>query len=213
MAARKKKAPERDLQKNTADYYDLHSKAIDDLVNADETNSPPVSELEKRKYKGSRFHLPNTFKVIFIKFWFPAAICFFIMWGLGTFEALDTLVILSLVSGTVTDLLTNGILRFIAPKKKGNNKWMMVPFESKLISLPLNILYAALLIFLVYSLYNAINTAAIQANGLPANTVTLGVEPILFGLFYLIIDLVFLWVRNMFSRIFSDARARVDGQR
>ena len=74
---KKSSAPERDDYK-AADYYKLKTKAINDLVEADESNSPPVSEKELRKYRsGFKFHIPDIVKIMFIKWWFPAAGCFF----------------------------------------------------------------------------------------------------------------------------------------
>jgi hypothetical protein len=37
--------------RTTADYYKLHTRAADDLANADESNSPVYSEEELRKYR------------------------------------------------------------------------------------------------------------------------------------------------------------------
>ena len=44
----KKRAPAQEKEKSTADYYKLKTKAVDDLVNATEENSPPVSKRELR---------------------------------------------------------------------------------------------------------------------------------------------------------------------
>ena len=42
----KKKRPSPSQAPAAEDYYDLKTKAVDDLVNADESNSPEVSEEE-----------------------------------------------------------------------------------------------------------------------------------------------------------------------
>lgn len=203
----KKRAPERDPIKTTAEYYRLHPDAVNALAEADESNSPPVSEKELAKYKsGGRLRIPEWIKIPFIKFWFSAAVCFFFMWGLGTMDMLDTLVILSLASGLITDLLTNTVLRFIAPKKGAYDKWMMYPGEKVWFTLVPNILHAGVIIFLVYRTYNMINSFIIAANSLPADTVVLGVEPILFGIFYLIFDLILIRLRRLLCDIVSDAK-------
>ena len=49
--ARKQKNPPREPDRSAADYYKLNLKAVDDLVTADESNSPRVSEAELRKYR------------------------------------------------------------------------------------------------------------------------------------------------------------------
>ena len=64
-------------EKSTLDYYKLDVKAVDDLVNADVSNSPKVSKEEIAKYSGrsaKRFRIPSWLKICFIKFWFSAAI-------------------------------------------------------------------------------------------------------------------------------------------
>lgn len=79
----------------------------------------------------------------------------------------------------------------------------------------LNILYAFLLLFCVYSLYQIINTAIVGITG-QADTVPVGVEPVLFGLFYTGFDLLFVGVKHLARRILADARAsakeRMDGK-
>lgn len=199
-----------DPEKTTAEYYRLNTQAVDDLISADESNSPPVSQKEIDKYRrGKRLHIPDTVKCLFIKFWFPAAVCFFFMWGLGTLDILDTLVILSIAGGVVCDLLTNNALRFTAPAEGDHDKWMMYPKKRKLLSLPLNIVHAALITVLVYSLYNAINTVAVNSFGAAKDTVTLGVEPILFGLFWLGFDMLLIKMKQFFLRILHDAENKV----
>ena len=200
---------EADRHKSTSEYYRLNTKAVDELVNANVNNSPKVSQKEIDKYRhGKHFHIPGTLKCLFIKFWFPAAICFFFMWGLGSLDVLDTLVILSLAGGVVCDLLTNNALRFIAPSSGAYDKWMMYP-RRRFVSLPLNILHSALVTVLVYNLYNLINTFAIRHLGAAEDAVTLGVEPILFGLFYLGFDLIIIMIKRIFASIVRDAEAKV----
>ena len=71
-----------DKQEIKDNYYELKHKAIDDLVNADSSNSPEVSEEELEKYSShKKLHLPSWFTVVFIKFWFSASICYFFFMG------------------------------------------------------------------------------------------------------------------------------------
>ena len=80
--ARKQKNPPREPDRSAADYYRLNLKAVDDLVSADESNSPKVSEKELRKYRsGPKVKLSDTLKALLIKFWFNGATCFFFLWG------------------------------------------------------------------------------------------------------------------------------------
>ncbi len=192
-------------------YYRLKTRAVDDLVNANEKNSPPVSAAELRKYRsGPHISLADWAKAILIKAWFAGVICYFFIWGLSTFtlNQWDHILIISAALGTVTNLLTNNVLRFIAKKKRGYDRWMMVT-SSKIRYLPLDLLYALVLVFCVLMTYNTVNTAA--ASLFHAQGTFLGVEPILFGLFTTAWDLLFLGVKRLLKRIFDDARRQVRG--
>ena len=139
--ARKQKNPPREPDRSAADYYRLNLKAVDDLVTADESNSPKVSEKELRKYRsGPKVKLSDTLKALLIKFWFNGATCFFFLWGLGAYlhSWLDQMVVLALALGAVNDLLTNNVFRFYAKTPGGNDRWMMFP-QKAFYTLPLNV--------------------------------------------------------------------------
>ena len=72
----------------------------------------------------------------------------------------------------------------------------------------MNLLYAFVLLICVYSLYQGINTVLTSISGQP-DSVPLGVEPILFGLFYMGFDLLFVGMKHLALRIIHDARASV----
>ncbi len=189
------------------EYYKLKTKAVDDLVNATKENSPQVSPEELRKYhSGGKLKIPNWLKVNFVKFWFPAAACFFFYWGLGTTVPadLDRLVILGLGIGIITDLLTNNVLRNFSETKGGNDRWMMFP-KKNFASYFENILYAYVVLFLVWTIYTVINSVVMALTG-DTDTIALGVEPILFGLFYLGCDLALIELKHLGQRIFEDAK-------
>ena len=104
-----------DREKTAAEYYELHTGAVNDLVEADESNSPEVSPQELAKYRsGGKIHIPETAQVLFLKAWFAGAVCFFFFWGLGMYvpNLIDMLFIVGLVMGFVTDLMVNVILRY-----------------------------------------------------------------------------------------------------
>lgn len=211
--AKKNKTVPHEEQKSAAEYYKLNTKAVDDLVTATKENSPIVPKEELRKYKANKKSIPNWLKVVFIKFWFSGAVCFFFLWGLGYYihDQLDLLFVNGIALGVVTDLLTNNVLRFIEETPGANSPWMMFP-KKRFISFFLNILYAFVILFCEFLLYNEINLAIVTATG-ATDTVPLGVEPILFGIFYLVIDLIFLGVKQVFVRIIEDAKAKVDQER
>ena len=84
MSKKRKNGPQKPEIEGQADYYKLKTQAVDDLVNASEDNSPPVPEEELRAYRsGPRMKVADWVKMLFIKFWFAGAVCFFFLWGLG----------------------------------------------------------------------------------------------------------------------------------
>ena len=210
--ARKQKNPPKEAPRTAADYYKLNLKAVDDLVTADESNSPKVSEAELRKYRsGPKIRLSDTLKALLIKFWFNGATCFFFLWGLGTYlySWLDQMVVLALALGAVNDLLTNNIFRFYAKTPGENDHWMMFP-QKAFYTLPLNVLYAGLLLFLVVTTYNVINAAIIGITG-AAGAVPLGVGPILFGVFTTAWDVLLIKIKNTARSVLTDARRASKG--
>ena len=207
MSKKRNDRPEKPEVEKQTDYYRLKTQAVDDLVTANEENSPPVSEEELRAYRsGPKMKVADWVKMLFIKFWFAAAVCYFFFWGLGGLlpSVLDQLVVTGLALGIATDLLTNPVLRFFEKTKGENARWMMVTRKTYS-GFFLNILYSYVLLFLVFTLYNVINMAAIQLLGLPGDQVVLGVEPILFGLFYLGFDLLLIKMKHTIQGMVRDA--------
>ena len=200
-------------EKSASEYYKLHTQAVDDLIHANVENSPKVPEEELRKYRSglSKYKAADWVKIIFAKFWFPAAVCYYMVWGLSTYvyATLDLLFVTGIALGVVTDLLTNNLLRYFADTEGANDIWIMFP-KKKFWTFPLNILYAWIVLFFVFVIYGLINTIG-HAAGAAEDTVVLGVEPILFGLFYVIVDLLFLGAKHLLSRIFADAIKRENG--
>ena len=204
---RKKGKTAADKQRTTAEYYKLNTKAVDDLVTADVSNSPKVSEAELRKYRsGPRIHLKDWVKAVLIKWWFAGAVCFFFYWGLGMMvqNQENQLLILGLALGFVTDLLVNNIFRYYEKTPGANSRWMMFG-KKKFVSLPLNVLYGFLLLALVVMTYNTINSI-VAASTVETDKVALGVEPLLFGLFTVGWDLLLLGAKRLIRRMVDDAK-------
>lgn len=205
MAGNRKRRAEKEESRAANEYYKLHTRAVDDLVNADESNSPAVPEEELQKYRsGPRIHLKDWVKVVLIKMWFAGSVCFFIFWGLSMYVSarLDLLLIFAIALGVITDVVTNNILRYYAKTKGGNDQWMMFP-RKRYITFFLNILYAAVLLLCTDLLYSLINLTILAAGG---REMTLGVGPILFGVFYTGFDLLFIRMKLLFRQIVSDAK-------
>lgn len=206
MSKKRKNGPAKPEVEKQSEYYDLKTQAVEDLVTANEENSPQVSEEELRAYRsGPKMKMADWVKMLLIKGWFAGAVCFFFIWGLGAIltSELDILVVTGFALGLVTDLLTNNVLRFFEKTPGENDRWIMVTRRGTA-GLLLNVLYGYLLLFLVYLLYNGINIAAGVLLGTPG-IVVLGVEPILFGVFCLGFDLLLLQVKAALGRVFRTA--------
>lgn len=187
--------------------YNLKSDAVEELLDAESGEVPEYSQEELARYRGRKgLQIPGTVKVLFIKAWFAGAVCFFFLWGLGNYvgNLIDMLFIVGVALGIVTDLLTNNVIRFIEETEGDNDRWMMY-HKKGAVSLFVNILYAFVIILSVYMLYNLINYAIISITG-AVDTLPLGVEPILFGVFCMAVDLLFLGVKHLLSSILSDAK-------
>ena len=205
-----KEAPE----KSASEYYQLNTKAIEDLVTADESNSPVVPEAELRKYqRHSRIRIADWVKILFIKAWFPGSACYFFIWGLSPYvrSQLDLAFIISVAMGIITDLLTNNCIRFFEKEEGAFDHWMMIP-EKRFSSYFLNILYAFILVYFVFTLYQALNLAIISAAG-ETEELPLGVGPILFGLFYMGFDMLFLKMKQVFRKMVNDAKMKLEEER
>lgn len=176
----------------------LNTDAVDRLVNADKKNYEKTKTDPGKKYKSKGFidKIPSPIKALFIKFWFNGAVCFFIFWGLGMLipSFWDMAFIMAVVLGMVNDLLVNNAFHFFAITPGSNNKWMMFP-KRKFWTFFANIIYSFIVLACVIALYGVIN-----------QVVTMGVEPILFGLLYMGVDMLFVGMKNLTLKIISDAK-------
>ncbi len=188
-------------------YYSLKADAVNRLVNA--KSAPEVSYKEINKYTSKgKSHIPSWIKILFVKFWFSGAICYFFLWGLGMYVfGLDLMVALAVGLGMSTDLMVNQLLHYFEPEKGAYDKWMMIPFR-KFWTLFLNVIYAGVVLYCVIQIYNIINIILV-GNVEEAQTVALGVEPLLFGIFYMGVDMLFVTMKNTMVKIFRDANKKV----
>jgi Sec-independent protein secretion pathway component TatC len=106
--------------------------------------------------------------------------------------------------GMVTDILVNNIFRFFATTEGANDKWMMFP-KKKYVNFFLNIIYAFGVLMVVIWLYNIINVTLNAIFGTEM-TIYLGVEPLMFGMFYMGVDLAFVGIKRLVAGIISDAK-------
>lgn len=148
-----------------------------------------------------RRKIPVWLKAILLKIWFAGAVFFFAGWGLfiSTSDQLDLMLVLGVVLGAVTDLMINRIFFFMEREKGEYLSFMMVP-QKKYLGFILNVLYGILLCAFVVYTYQGINVAAIGIFKLNENTVVLGAEPILFGVFCMAYDMLFLQIKKLIVR-------------
>lgn len=208
MSKKKKKQHETTAAEN---YYDLKVDAVEKLVNA--KDAPEVSDAEIRKYTSKgKFYIPTWLKILFVKFWFSGAICYFFLWGLGIYlHDLDLMVVLAIGLGVSMDILVNHLLHNLEPEKGAYDKWMMIPFR-KFWTVFLNVLYSGVLLYCVMQAYNLINTL-IVGDAATAEKVAVGVEPILFGLLFMGFDMLFITIKNTLVKVFRDAEKKVSGNK
>ena len=175
--------------------YELKSKAVEELLEAEAGQAPEYAPEELEKYRSrSKLHLSETVKILLIKAWFGGVVCFFFLFGLGgIMHQLDLLFVTAIALGMVTDILLNNILRFMEKEKGGNDRWMMYP-KKGMVSFFLNIIHGFVMVFCIYSCYNGINLVLSSLNG---GSWLINVEPILFGVFFVVCDSLFIWVKHL----------------
>ena len=190
-----------------ASYYQLHTGAVEDLVTATKENTPKYSEEELNRYRSgkSKRRFPQGLKVVLIKFWFYGAVCFFVFWGLGLYlTGLDLQFVGAIVLGMVTDLLINHFLRFTEKLPGGSKKWILVTRRGTA-GFFMNLLYGFLLMFLIVTAYNMINTVIVSIFG-SEGAPLLHVEPLGFGLIAMGADMLCVTIRNTLRKIVEDAK-------
>lgn len=206
-----KKSP--DEKRDSLSAYKINKEAVDRLVNADKKTYPNTKTDPGKQYRSKGFidKIPDWIKAIFVKFWFNGAVCFFIFWGLGMLIfGLDMLVVMGIVLGMVNDLLVNNVFHFFAITPGSNNKWMMFP-KRKFWTFFANIIYSTIVLFIVVWIYSIINIVYNAIMG-TTNQIGLGVEPVLFGLMYMAVDMLFVGMKNLIIRIVSDAKEKANAK-
>lgn len=201
-----KKAPD----KAAAEYYDLKSSAVDELINANVTNTPEIDPRELKKYRSRRVkYFPDGLKFFLLKWWFAGVVCWFFMIGLGSYgiAALDMMIIMGVVTGLVWDLPVNIIIR-MRTEKQDFGRYMMFPKTGVAAGL-LNVLFGLLLVYLTAQTYAAV-AMGLKATGSDS---ILSVGPIFFGLFTAAWDWILLRFKKLGSNILADAKKNAAGQK
>ncbi len=188
--------------------YDLKSEAVEELLKAGAGDTPQYSKEELEKYRSGnkKFRIPDWVKILFIKLWFPGAVCFFFMFGLGgVLSGLDMIFVVAMVLGLVNDLLLNNIIRYMEKFPGQHEEWMLVP-KKGMASLGLNLLFAFVNVLCVSMVYSLIGVIALKLG-----LTYYGVEPILFGVFCMAFDMLFIGIKRLILSIIEDAKDAARG--
>ncbi|MDR3021753.1 MAG: hypothetical protein LBU60_03660 [Clostridiales bacterium] len=146
------------------------------------------TDMARRKSNDWLTQMPLIPKAAFIKFWFAGAIYFFFGWSIMFYgyDSLDMMVIIGVVIGVLVDLIANRILIGIDDARQKMPRYLMF-CKRKLYYMFFNILYSIFLCLGVAGFYAIMNIKS---------KTEIGVEPILFGVIYTILDFICLFVRN-----------------
>lgn len=206
--------------KKIINYYDLKQEAVNDLVSAlkepiskeeQSNNKKEVKNPPMNPYKYDKLaRIPTWIKAVFIKFWVAGAICFFFFSGLSYYVGnMENLILITAIAtGLIVDFLVTPAFLYFESDKKEYHKYLMVPVSAKKVwSLLINIPVAFIEVYGVVTIYALINQAIVNSKGLEEGYVTLGVEPLLYGVFFVVIDLILLLFKNMIVGIIQNVKS------
>jgi uncharacterized membrane protein len=112
-------------------------------------------------------------------------------------DYLDSAVLSGLVLGIVVDVLVNPLFRYMESDKKEYNAYMMFPFPFKAFwTFFANIIYYLGVTVGLYFSYIGINLLC-NAVANTSDVTYVGVEPILFGVFVLVIDMALIGIKDL----------------
>lgn len=148
-----------------------------------------------------------------IRWWAAGAVYFFIGWGtsLGQQQTvIDFAFTLGLVIGLGNILVINPVFRMlfepVSKRPPGYNT-----FSQRISDYLVEMIKSIFLVIMVAAIYVVINTTLIRFYNLPADAVPLPGEPILFGLFYVFVFVLFEKISTMIKQTilnFRDRKAR-----
>ncbi len=120
------------------------------------------------------------------------------MCGLGISDSLDLMVLVGAVLGIVVDALVNPLFRYMETDRREYNAYMMFPFPFKAFwTFFTNIIYYILVMIGVSYCYAGLNELINLITGhTDAFHIAVGLEPLLFGTFCVLVDMVFIGIKN-----------------
>ena len=151
-----------------------------------------------RPKRGLISRMPAWLKACAVKAWFSGMVFYFIGWGLfiQSSDQLDITLALGLALGVVTDVLINRALIYFGTDKENYRRFIFA-YSKRFFSVPINLVYGIILSFAVAYVYHFINLAAQSVTGQPPETIFLGAEPILYGIFFMGLDMLCVLIKHI----------------
>ena len=147
---------------------------------------------------------------LILRWWAAGAVYFFIGWGtsLGNQASIiDFVFTLGVVMGIFNMLIVNPGLRMafnLAPHRRPKSHAISQRISDYLVEIIKNIL----IMFVVALLYVALNSVINAAFDLPATNISVPGEPILFGIFYVLVWVLFEWLWLRIEQAFTNYQNR-----
>ena len=148
--------------------------------------------------------IPAWAKAAFIKFWVAGAICYFFLFSflLSSFATLDKIVFTGIMLVIIFDLIVNPMMLYFESEKLEYHPYILLPYSAKKVwTLLINIPVGILIVWLINVGYSIL---------VPNIGIIKGVEPISFGLMYLIIDMVIVSIKNIIIKTFLKMKNKIE---
>lgn len=161
-----------------------------------------MKEKTPNPYQIDKFSkIPGWVKVTFLKWWVAGAVYYFVGFGLlfTLTSFIDSVIYLGLLLGIVSEYIVNPVIRWMQ-KSLPNYEDHIIVLERGVKGLLLNILFGFLFSIIIAMTYVGINSLAIAIFSLEKSRIVLGVEPILYGLFYLAYNILFIKIKHFLFR-------------
>ena len=194
------------LKGDTPETDEPVSYNIEECIGAEAANQGEETVYKKQSkefdpYKIDKLsRIPTWIKALFVKFWFAGVVCYFVIMGLGRVvpNDLDRLLLAGAFLGLFTDLFVNPLFRFMESSEKEYNNYMMFPFPfKKYWTFFTNIIYYIAVTVIVMYIYSGINQLLVIIFERYEGYVSLGVEPLIYGVFCLIVDMAFIGIKDL----------------
>lgn len=118
------------------------------------------------------------------------------MWGMGL-KDLDGVIVTGVVLGVVVDVLVNPVFSYMQSDRREYDKYIMLPFPfKKFWTFFVNIIYYIGVLIVVNYCYLGLNLLCNAVAGTEL-LYYVGVEPLLFGTFCLIVDMAFIGIKDL----------------